>query len=246
MRFFFIAALSALMAIPAQAETVLSDLDRATLRAEIKAYLFENPEIIEDVLDLLAEREAEAERAADADLVAGNKALILDDGFSYAAGPENADLTLVEFIDYQCGYCKRAHPDVKAILAADPSIRYVIKELPILGQGSMAAGRAALAVLAGEGPDKYAAFSDALMSHQGQLSPALITAMASDLGINTDEMAKRAQSDEITDQLNATRQLAQTLQLSGTPTFVVGDVILRGYLPREEFESLLQEQRAQP
>ncbi|MEO0913106.1 MAG: DsbA family protein [Pseudomonadota bacterium] len=225
------------------AETPLSADEKAAIHAEIRAYLLENPEILREAMAVLEEREAEAAAEADIALVQEHRAALLGDGFSYIGGNPEGDVTLIEFVDYQCGFCKRAHPEVQALIAADPNIRYIVKELPILGPASMAAARAALAVLDLQGDAAYARFSDALMRHEGQLTPGVITALADEAGADVDEMMALADSDAITNRLNETRALASAIKLSGTPTFVLGDRILRGYLPLQDMQAIVAETR---
>ncbi len=237
------ASVLSLMALPLSAQSGLSTADKETLRNEIREYILENPEILREAMAILEEREADAQRLADIALVQLHSDSLYSDGFSFIGGNPDGDITIVEFVDYQCGYCKRAHPEVQAILSADPNIRYVAKELPILGPASMVAARSALAVLDQQGPEVYAKFSDALMRHQAQLTPSVISSLAEASGVDTQKMLTLADTDTITNRLNANRALAQAIKLSGTPTFVVGDKILRGYLPLPEMQRVIEEER---
>ncbi|MEO1548806.1 MAG: DsbA family protein [Pseudomonadota bacterium] len=206
-------------------------LDRDTLRSEIRAYLLENPEVLMEAMDVLRAREAEAKRLADAQLIAQLQARLVDDGVSYVGGNPEGDITLVEFIDYQCGYCKLAHGDVKKLIESDGEIRYVIKELPILGPVSQTASEAAVAILLYQSAEVYAAFNDALLSFQGPLSEPVLYGLARQAGADVDQVRQDASRPEVKAHLDATRALAGTLQITGTPAFVVGDEVIRGFKP---------------
>ena len=130
-----------------------TDAEREALHAEIRSYLLANPEVLIEMIQL-ARAEAAGEAAADrpASCVAANRDAIFDDGFSWVGGNPEGSVTLVEFLDYQCGYCRKAQPEVTELLAADGDIRLIVKEMPILGPGSELAARAAIATLIAEGP----------------------------------------------------------------------------------------------
>ncbi len=129
----------ALLVAPASAAdlTDLSEAERAAFRAEVRAYLMDNPEIIVEAVDLLKERTAQAQAQADDSLVKENADALFNDGYSWVGGNPEGDITLVEFMDYRCGYCRRAKPEVAKLLAADGNIRLIVKEFPILGEASM-------------------------------------------------------------------------------------------------------------
>jgi protein-disulfide isomerase len=233
---------AALAAGPAAAE--LADDDRAAIRAEMRAYLLENPEILTEMLAILEERQRAASTELDGERVAAQAAALFDDGFSHVAGNPAGDVTVVEFLDYQCGYCKRAHPEVSALLAADPGVRLVVKELPILGPASELAARAAIATLMTEGPEAYARISDRLMRLEGPVTDASLDAALDAAGLETDAVRRRMTDPEVTRRIEATRALAAALDVQGTPSFVFGDRILRGYAPLDAMRALVDEVRA--
>ncbi|WP_232823144.1 DsbA family protein [Oceanibium sediminis] len=222
----------------------LSDADRAALGDEIRGYLLENPEVLMEVVAALEARQMEAAEMAEAQSLDQLQSEIFEDESSYVGGNPDGDVTIVEFLDYQCGYCKRAHPEVAELLAGDNDIRIIIKEFPILGPASEQASRAAIAVLLNDGPEAYRALSDAMMEHQGQLTPEVITALAEGAGADIDAMQTRAGSDEVSAIIARNRALGQQLQISGTPTFIIGDEFVRGYLPLEQMQEKVEAQRA--
>lgn len=240
----FVTALLLSPAVMADGLTDLSDAERNALHNEIRAYLLENPEILLEVTEVLEQRQADQQAATDAELIAENSDALFNDGYSFVAGNPEGDLTIVEFLDYQCGYCKRAHPDVQALLNEDPNIRLVVKEFPILGPTSMTASRAAIGVLQDQGPEAYKAFSDALMENEGQLNDAVIVRLAEEAGVDITTIDASASKDEVAEVVLANRELASELGLTGTPTFVIGKTILRGYAPLEEMRRIVAKARA--
>ena len=236
---------AAALALPATAMdlTELSDAERAQFRAEVRAYLMENPEVIMEAVNLLEQQQAAAQEQADLSMVSDNAAAIFDDGYSFVGGNPDGDITLVEFLDYKCGYCKRAHGEVAKLLETDGNIRLIVKEFPILGEQSLLASRFAISTLMVEGPDAYHALNDALMTMNGDLSVPVMSRLANTLGFDADKIVAGMDADEVTTRIADTRALAQRLQITGTPTFVMHDEMLRGYLPYDQMQALLDEKR---
>lgn len=222
----------------------LSDADRAAFRAEVRAYLLDNPEVIMEAVGLLEQRQAEAEAVADQELVARNQAELFDDGYSWVGGNPEGDITLVEFMDYRCGYCRRAVPEVEKLLKADGNIRLVVKEFPILGEASMQSSRFAIAVKQLEGADAYKQAHDALIEFKGDVSDVTLRRLADGLGLDSDAIFAQMNAPEVTQEIAQTRELAQRLKIQGTPTFVLEDELLRGFLPADQMEILVDEKRA--
>lgn len=236
------------------ADTGYTEAEREALRSEVRAFLLEHPEILEEMArELENRRRVEAARITEGALLA-NSAEIYADGFSYVGGNPEGDVTLVEFLDYNCGFCKRAHGEVATLLENDPNIRYVIKEFPILGPESEFAGRAALAALKQDDGSRYFQFHDAMMSHRGRLSETLVRSMAADAGLDWTALEQDMASAEISTQIERTYTLAQTLQINGTPAFIVassdgaGDFglgeVVRGYVPAARLAELADAARA--
>jgi protein-disulfide isomerase len=231
-------------ALPATAQSDMSAADRAQLHAEIRSYLLENPEIIMEVIAILDERRAAGEAAAEAALVSGNSAAILNDGYSFVGGNPDGDVTIVEFVDYQCGFCRKSHPEMRELIESDGGIRLVVKELPILGPGSELASRAAISTLISEGPEAYERLNRALMTLDGQVTEAVLDRTLSDVGLDPATVRAGMDDDEVTRRLQDTRGLARTLAISGTPTFVFGDRMVRGYVDLASMRALVEELRA--
>jgi len=239
------AALLGLTALPAAALDLssLSDDERAAFRAEVRAYLLDNPGIIMEAVDLLEKQQQAAAAAHDLSLVKANREAIFNDGFSYVGGNLEGDITLVEFVDYRCGYCRKAHAEVQELIETDGNIRLIYKEFPILGEDSIISSRFAIAVKQIAGNEAYALVHDALISFNGEVSETALTRLSDALGLDTDAILDRMGADSVTAEIAETRALAQKLAISGTPTFVLEDQLLRGYMPLAGMKSIVAEKR---
>ncbi|WP_245831639.1 DsbA family protein [Salibaculum halophilum] len=222
----------------------MTEAERAAFRAEVRAYLMDNPEVLMEAIGVLEQRQAEAEAQADGQLVAQNRAALFEDGHSWVGGNPEGDITVVEFLDYRCGYCKRAHPEVADLIASDGEIRYIIKEFPILGDQSVLASRFALAVQTVAGDAAYKTVSDALMAQRADVTEASLTELANTLGLDTDAIMEKMSSDTVDSVLQSNRMLAQRMQITGTPTFVFEDQMVRGYAPLDAMKQIVEEVRA--
>lgn len=211
--------------------------------AAVRAYLLEHPEVIMEAIDVLERRQAEAETANDEILVQTNFEELFYDGFSHVTGNLDGEILIVEFQDYKCGYCKRAHIEVQQLLADNPDIRLVVKEFPILGEESILASRAAVAVLINETPEIYDIMNDNVMRFNGPLNMDTLVEMAEQSGANIDNMLDTMASREVTEIIQANRLLGQKMRISGTPTFVIGGQMLRGYLPAAGMQVMVDQAR---
>ena len=241
----FAAATALALSLPAQAMdlTELTDAERAQFRAEVRSYLLDNPEVIMEAVELLQNREAEAQANAEQSLISDNADAIFNDGYSYVGGNPDGDITLVEFLDYKCGYCKRAHPEVEKLLKTDGNIKLIVKEFPILGAESMLASHYVVAAKQVVGGDSYKALGDALMAYNGEVTLPALRRLATTFGLDSDAIEAKMDSDEVTAEIAKTRALADRLRISGTPTFVLEDEMLRGYLPYDQMMALVEEKR---
>ncbi len=223
--------------------TAMTDAEREAFGAEVRAYLLDNPEVIIEAVNLLKERDAQQQAQTDETLVRENADALFNDGFSWVGGNPDGDVTLVEFMDYRCGYCRRAKPEVAKLLANDGNIRLIVKEFPILGEDSMTSSRFAIATRHVAGDDAYEQVHDALMELSGDITDVTLRRLAEGLGLDGDEILSRMNSTEVSAEIAETRALAERLQISGTPTFVLGNELLRGYLPADQMELIVEDQR---
>ncbi|CUH43993.1 DsbA family protein [Ruegeria atlantica] len=236
-----------LISSPAQALdlSTMSDAEREQFGVQVREYLLENPEVIIEAINILEQRNAVAEASADKELVAANADELFNDGYSWVGGNPDGDITLVEFMDYRCGYCRRAVPEVASLLAEDGNIRLVIKEFPILGDASVLSSRFAVATKHVAGADAYKQVHDALMEFGGEPSEVSLRRISDGLGLDSDAIIAAMDSEQVTEEIGQTRALAQRMQISGTPSFVLGTEMLRGFLPADQMKQIADGVRAE-
>jgi protein-disulfide isomerase len=241
------AAALALLSAPVQAFDLgaMSDAERAEFGKQIREYLLENPEVIIEAVNVLEQRQAAAEALEDGALVKANLDELENDGYSWSGGNPDGDITIVEFMDYRCGYCRKAAPEVAKLLKSDGNIRLVVKEFPILGEASVRASRFAIATKHVAGNDAYKDVHDALISFGGDPSDKALKRIAKGLDLDAEAILAQMDSAEVTQELQQTRALAQRMKISGTPAFVLGGELLRGYLPADQLQEIADEVRSQ-
>ena len=233
------AALAAL-SLPAAALDLsdMTEAERQIFREEVRAYLLENPQVIMEAVAVLEQRQMQAEAMADADAIEQNADAIFNDGYSWVGGNPEGDITLVEFMDYRCGYCRRAAPEVTDFVAFDGNVRLVTKEFPILGEQSVLASRFAIATQQVAGDEAYKAVHDALITFTGDITEPALKRLGGSLELDTDAIMAQMDAPQVDAVIAANHQLAQAMGISGTPSFIIGDEVVRGYVPREELEKL--------
>jgi protein-disulfide isomerase len=238
-------ASAALMATPTLAEGLadMTDAERTAFQAEVKAYLLANPEVIVEAMDVLQSREDEAAANRDQQVLADNKELIFNDGISWVGGNPDGDVTVVEFMDYRCSYCRKAYTEVEELVKSDGNIRFVLKEFPILGAESVTASRFAIAILQLHGPDAYKKAHDGLIGLRGAPDAENLGRLASEMGLDADAIMIKMASDEVSQVIATNHALADVMQISGTPTFVIDGTLLRGYVPLDGLRQIVAGER---
>ena len=201
--------------------------------------ILENPEIIMQAVAILQQREKE-QAASGANTV---RLEVESDPNAPNLGNPEGDVTVVEFFDYNCPYCRSAGQTVQALLAADENVRVIYREWPILGDDSVMAARAALAA---REQGKYEAFHWALMNGEGRVTEALIFKVARDLGMDVAQLEADMVSPAVEAHIALSNALAQQLGFTGTPAFIVGDKTAPGMLNLDEITMLVAEARAEP
>lgn len=241
-------ALTALMAPAASAFDIdqMTDNERAIFRSEIRDYLLENPEVLMEAIQVLEERRAGQAAEQEKLMLSQNYDSIYNDGYSFIGGNPDGDVTMVEFLDYRCGYCKRAFPGVEDLVATDGNIRFVIKEFPILGEASTLASRYAIAAKMLSGDTVYKQLHDKLMTWNGDINEAALSRISSGLDLDHQAVLAKMNDDDVTAIIQKNRDLATLLQIQGTPTFIVGETFVRGFAEPEqmrEFVRLVREEQ---
>ena len=213
-----------LFALPGRvsaAETV----DQAAIEQIVRDYLLKNPEVIRDALAELDRREKAAAVAQQRDAIAAQHAALTSGAEKTVVGNPDGDVTLVEFFDYNCGFCKRAHSDMKDLLASDPNLRVVYKEWPFLSKESLDAAKVSLAV-ARQG--RYEEFHNALLLGRGTADEARAMEIAEAMGYDMDRIKAEKETPEILSILETNMKLADSIGVTGTPAYVVGDQLILG------------------
>ena len=193
----------------------------------IRTYLLENPEILGEMQAALQEKQLELAAAAQAEALANDADRIFDSEHNIVLGNPDGDVTVVEFFDYNCGYCARAMRDMQAVIESDPNVRFVLKEFPILGPSSAEAHVVSMAV-ARTAPDKYPDFHQALLTGGSEANGDVAMSIAESLGIDMVTLENALVPSDNEEAFNEAYELATALQISGTPSYVVGDEVMFG------------------
>jgi protein-disulfide isomerase len=214
-------------AAPARAQSFTGE-QRSEIERIIKDYLMSHPELLQEVMNELEKRQAQAEAEKHRAAVADNSAAIFSSPRQVTLGNPQGDVTVVEFFDYNCSYCKRAMNDMLELIKADGKLRFVLKEFPVLGDGSVQAAQVAAAVrMQDKTGKKYLEFHQKLLGGRGQADKARALAAAKEVGLDVAKIEKDMASDEVKATIEESFKLAEALGLNGTPSYVVGkDVVI--------------------
>jgi protein-disulfide isomerase len=214
--------------------------DKAALGKNIRAYLMANPEVLVDAMQELEKRQ-DSQRAEVAQKgVSENQAQLYRDPDTPVGGNPNGDVTIVEFNDYQCPYCKKAHQAMKSVAGADGKVRIIYKDLPILGDASKIAAQAALASIK---QGKHQALHSALMDFSGKLDRDKILEIAVGVGIDRARLEKDMEDPKIKEVIDRNMSLASSLGVRGTPAFVIGKQFVPGAVDASTLKELIAEAR---
>lgn len=225
---------------PALAQS-LDQQEEERVRQLVRETLLDNPEILMEAMQILQARQQEAQQLRQQSALDSVKDSFAKGPLTPIGGNPEGDVVLVEFFDYQCGYCKRVFPSVQEALKKDGNVKMIFKEFAILGPESVVAARAALAA---HKQDRYLDMHNALMGAHGRLSEKKIMGIAKDVGLDVDQLKADMNSPEVTAELANTRQLAEELQLTGTPGFIIGNKIFPGAIPTERIMKAIEKARS--
>jgi protein-disulfide isomerase len=223
---FALAFVGAPVAAPAQSFT---DTQRSDIEAIVKNYLIGHPEVLEEAMNELSKRQAADEAAKHEASVAKNADEIFNSPRGVVLGNKDGDVTFVEFFDYNCGYCKRAMADMLDLLKNDPKLKVVLKEFPVLSEGSVEAAKVAVAVrMQDPTGKKYLDFHQKLLGGRGPADKARALAAAKDAGLDVARIEKDLASPEVKSTIEENFKLAEDMGLNGTPSYVIGKQIVVG------------------
>lgn len=230
-------------AMAPQSANALDDKQKEEFGAFIRQYLIENPEIMLEVQDALEKKQESTRTAQASQVISENRDAIFQSKNDMVLGNPDGDVTIVEFFDYNCGYCKRALSDMEEVLTKDKNVRFVLKELPILGPDSEAAHKVSDA-LRKIAPEKYPEFHRTLLGGQGKATEKSALTLATRLGVDEAALRKTMETDSNKDDVAAVYQLARNLGVSGTPSYVVGNETVFGAVGAESLIEKIDNFRA--
>jgi len=227
-RFTAAAALFFAYALPAAAATGFTDAQKQEIGGIVRDYLLANPEVLLEVSRELEARQKLAETEQRKSAMTANADAIFRSPHDHVAGNPDGDVTLVEFFDYNCGWCKKGLPEVVNLIEQDKNLRVVLKEFPIFGGDSDYAARAAIAA---KKQGKYWELHTALLSHEGKVTSAVVDEIAAAQGLDVAKLKADMELPEVAEAIQANQALAQALAVNGTPAFIIDTQLTPGYLP---------------
>ncbi len=218
------------------AGTATEAMDEKQVVEVVRDYLTKNPEILVEMTTALDKGQQEEQSAKQSTAISENADALFRSDKAFTAGNPDGDVTIVEFFDYNCGYCRRAMPDALKLIEADDKVKFVFKELPIFGDDSEDAAKGALAAMK---QDKYFEMHQRLFSDPGKAGKAKVLRIANDIGLDLAQLEADMESEEIGKALGEVRDLAQELGLQGTPLYLIGDRIIPG-APEDLYDQLVE------
>ena len=195
----------------------------------IRDFILNNPEIILQSLKRYEEKINIEQDNALRKIIENDLVKLVADGSNYIGGNPSGAITMFEFLDYRCGYCRKAHNELKTLLKQNPEIRFVVIEFPVLGEQSILASKASISVLIHQGRSGYETFSKKLLEYNGKINNESITQLIKSNGGDTKQIKSTMESEQVYGILNSNYLIAKKLKIGGTPTFIIGTEIIRGY-----------------
>jgi protein-disulfide isomerase len=222
------AAALLMLTLPVAAQE-FSAPQKSEIERIIREYLVTHPEVLQEAIAELDKRQTAADLEKAKSAIADNSETLFNSSRQVVLGNPKGDVTLVEFFDYNCGFCKRALPDMMELLKDDPKLRIILKEFPVLGPGSVEAAKVAVAVrMQDKGGKKYLDFHQKLLGGRGQADKARALAVAKEVGMDMKRLDTDMASDEAKASIEESLKLAETLGLNGTPSYIVGSDVVVG------------------
>ena len=229
-----------ILALSSAAAAAADTPDKRALDEAIRSYLLEHPEVIIQSLEKYEKEQRDAREKASADALTARKDDLYSHPMTPVTGDPKGDVTIVEFFDYQCGYCKRTLQHMLEVQKEDPRVRIAWKELPILGPASEIAARAAMAA---DRQKKYLEFHVVVMANRGPLTEERIFQLAAKAGVDVARLKRDMADPAIENYLRETLVLAQQLGINGTPGFVIGGKLVAGAIDKDQMKALIAEAR---
>ena len=211
------------------AKSTFSDDQRHEIEAIVKAYLLAHPQVLQDAMDALDKQQKQADADKAKATIKSQNATIFNSPHQVVLGNPQGNVTMVEFFDYNCAFCKRALPDMMELLKSDSNLKFVLKEFPVLGPGSVEAAHVAVAArMQDPTGKKYIEFHQKLLGGRGAADKERALAVAKEVGFDMARLQKDMDSDEVKNTIDENMKIADALGVSGTPSYVVGDEVIVG------------------
>ena len=227
----------ALCGAPAASAQSFSDTQRGDIETIVRNYLIAHPEVLEEAMAELSKRQTAAETAKHEASVAENANTIFNSPRGVTLGNKDGDVAFVEFFDYNCGYCKRAMADMLDLMKTDPKLKVVLKEFPVLSEGSVEAAKVAVAVrMQDPSGKKYLDFHQKLLGGRGPADKARALAVAKDVGLDMAKLDKDMASPEVKSTIEENFKLAEAMGMNGTPSYVIGKQVVVGAVGLENLK----------
>ena len=220
---------------------VFSQNEETRIKGMVREYILENPEIIAEAITLLQAKQETAKSERLQQNLQQLQSELRNPPENTVIGNPDGSITVVEFFDYNCGYCKSMFETVLNSVQDNSEIRLVLIEFPILGPNSVTASKAALA---SRNQDLYGPFHQAMMSHRGNLNEATIMTLARGVGLDIDQLQIDMNDPDIDKIIDKNRAFAQQLEISGTPAFIVGEALIPGAVSAEQFNQLIEQEQS--
>ena len=218
-----------------------NDSQRQEIETIVQDYLLSHPEILQEMSQTLEQRQKQAEDEQRKGGLVKYADQIFREKSDYVAGNPKGNVTMVEFFDYNCPWCKKDFPDVMALIDEDKDLKVVLKEFPILGPDSEYAAKAAIDT--GK-QGKYLQMHTALYLHEGRVTPEIVDEIAAAQGLDMEQLKRDMEDPKTAEVITRNRNLAQLIAINGTPAFIIDDKLIPGYLPKDELASTIKEVRA--
>ncbi len=224
-----------------------SDPQRQEIERIVRDYLLRHPEVLQEVVAELEKRQAAVESDRQKGAIAKYRDALFNSQHQATLGNPQGDVTVVEFFDYNCGYCKRAMADKLALLKSDPKLRLVLKEFPVLGPGSIEAAQVSIAArMQDPGGKKFLDFHNKMLSGRGQADRARALAVAKEAGFDLARIESDLKSAEVRESLEEVMGMAEALGINGTPTYVIGETIIPGAVGASALRKQIEGARKAP
>jgi protein-disulfide isomerase len=236
-------ALAAAVPAVAQPAAAISPEQKGQIETIIHDYLLKNPEVLRDAMVELDRRDKAKEAEAREKVMLDRQSPLYNSKYQMEIGNPQGDVTLVEFFDYNCGYCKKALGDNLKLLEGDKNLRIILKEFPVLGPGSVEASRVAMAARTAMKPDQVMQFHTKLLGSRGPANKQKALEVAREIGLDPALLAKHMDSDEVTTGIKQAMALADQLGLTGTPSFVIGGEVVVGAVGFDELKEKIESVR---